>query len=70
MFPGVSALMLTEISSKLYTEYITSTLEIVEKLDLTTLKQEEIEAVSKCPFKEKLEMMMKCSSVDIQNAFI
>lgn len=38
--------MLTEISSKLYSEYITSTLEITEKLDLATFKQEENETVS------------------------
>ncbi|XP_050692200.1 DNA-dependent protein kinase catalytic subunit-like isoform X2 [Eriocheir sinensis] len=41
--PGMSAPVLTEISSILYTEYITSTLEIVEKLDLTTSRQEELE---------------------------
>uniref|UniRef100_A0A0P4W3R0 non-specific serine/threonine protein kinase n=1 Tax=Scylla olivacea TaxID=85551 RepID=A0A0P4W3R0_SCYOL len=41
--PGVSTTILTEISSKLYSEYITSTIEIAEKLDLSTFKQEEIE---------------------------
>lgn len=46
MLSGMSAPVLTEISSILYTEYITSTLEIVEKLDLTTLRQEELETVS------------------------
>lgn len=48
MLSDVSATVLTEISSRLYTEYITSTLEIVEKLDLMTLKEEELEAVSDC----------------------
>lgn len=48
MLSDVSAPVLMAVSSKLDTEYITSTLEIVETLDLTTLRQEELEAASNC----------------------
>ncbi|XP_042208389.1 DNA-dependent protein kinase catalytic subunit-like [Homarus americanus] len=38
---GIPATVMTEISSKLYSEFISCTLEITKKLDLTTFKQGE-----------------------------
>ncbi|XP_071521265.1 DNA-dependent protein kinase catalytic subunit-like [Panulirus ornatus] len=39
---GMPATVMTEISSKLYSEYISCTLEITEKLDLNVFKQESL----------------------------